>query len=67
MSNKIQSPNFSDEVVQNILADMVEHARLKTLSNEELVMECLKEAETAIPVVEEMMDRLFPGWADEGH
>lgn len=55
------------EVLENILADFDEMARLRTLSNEELVMECLADEFTDCPVVEEMMTRLFPKWDEVGH
>lgn len=58
----------SDRVLQNILDAMDEDARLKTLTNEELVMECIQIMETDCPVVDEMCERLWPGWcSEEGH
>jgi len=42
-----------------------EKARLEQLSNKALVSECLKVAETDIPIIEEMMNRLDSTWADE--
>jgi hypothetical protein len=62
-----QSLTFPDHVLENLLADMEEHARLKTLTNEELVMECLEHDQTDCAVVDEMCDRLWPKWAEEGH
>ena len=56
-----------DFVLQNILDALDESDRLKALTNEELVMECLQDPSTDCPVVEEMMDRLWPGWDREGH
>ena len=62
-----QSLTVPDHVLQNIIADLEEHARLKTLTNEELVMECISQVETDCAVVDEMRDRLFPKWAEDGH
>jgi hypothetical protein len=58
-----------DRVLENILAELDESARLKKLSNEELVMECIQHAHTDCAIVDEMCDRLFPNWCGEekGH
>ncbi len=55
------------QVLQNILDDLDESERLKTLSNEDLVRQWVVEESDL--VVEEMASRLFPGWANEerGH
>lgn len=67
-TNENVLPN-SDCVYQrtlnNIADSLKESNRLKTLSNEDLVKECIQIAETDYPVVTEMCDRLFPAWADE--
>ena len=67
MGDKDQSKEIPDQVLRNILAEMDEHKRLKTLTNEELVMECIQDPYTDCPVVEEMCRRLLPNWAEEGH
>lgn len=49
-----------------LLLDMVhERARLMKLTNEELVAEALSADNTDLPVINEMMDRLDPGWYEE--
>lgn len=58
--------NTEEHALRHMLTDFDETARLKMLSNEELVMECLS-LETDCPVIDEMCDRLFPGWENEGH
>lgn len=55
------------EVIENMLADFDEMARLRTLSNEELVMECVSFDLTECPIVDELCTRLFPDWDKEGH
>ena len=45
------------------LVDMVnERARVQKLTNRELVTEALHADDTDTPVINEMMDRLDPGW-----
>ena len=54
------------QMLQNLSEAIDESIRLKTLSNEDLVRECIKIEETNYPVVDEMCNRLFPNWAEEG-
>ncbi len=57
---------FSRPMNYAALASVIdEKARLEQLSNKALVSECLKVAETDIPIIEEMMNRLDSTWADE--
>jgi hypothetical protein len=61
------SERVSDQVLRNILADMDESDRLKTLTNRELVEDYLcDESDLA---VEEMLTRLWPEWVarEVGH
>ena len=56
-----------DQVLENLLAAMQEGERLKTLSNEELVIEYL-EAEDDELIGMEMCERLSPGITEaQGH
>lgn len=43
---------------------LVEELRLRRLTNEELVIECLDSDAWEHPVVQELCNRLYPGWAD---
>ena len=52
----------TDEMAEYYLAVFDEQARLSRLSNKELVIECLNLNETDNPVVDEMMNRLYPDW-----
>jgi hypothetical protein len=51
----------TDEQTEYMISMFEESTRLHGLSNRELVIECLNMSETD-PVVEEMMNRLFPEW-----
>ena len=64
MSNEL-TPELESKMLNNCRALIEEKERLSKLSNEELVKECLQNPATDYPVVEEMMNRLWPGWADE--
>lgn len=52
------------QLYRNVLSEVEEMARLKTLTNEELVREVLDTDVAWDLRVNEMMDRLAPGWED---
>lgn len=61
------STKVPDQVLENILIELDEMDRVRTLTNRQLVEEYLvSESDVA---VEEMMTRLWPGWAEReiGH
>lgn len=59
------STTFSDDAKENILAHIQEMDRLKKLSDLDLIRECMKNDAADEPVVEELMNRVRPGWLDE--
>lgn len=56
---------LTTEAVDRILAYILEQDRLRPLSDIDLIRECMKTEAADEPAVEEMMDRLHPGWLDE--
>lgn len=63
------APNLDCEhrqMLENLSEVLIESDRLKKLSNEDLVRECIKIPETDYLIVDEMCTRLFPEWANEG-
>jgi hypothetical protein len=54
-----------EQLLRSLSADMVERSRLKTLSDFELIRETLKDDVADDNRVLEMMDRIYPQWADE--
>lgn len=53
------------QALSNLREVLAERKRLKSLSNEDLVRECVKIEETDLPIVEEMCNRLHPDWSEE--
>lgn len=53
----------SQEFADWFFEDMAVRQRLKLLSNRQLVVEALNLCDADEPVITEMLDRLFPGWA----
>ena len=56
---------LTDEAAKNILAHIAELQRLRTLSDIDLIRECMKSEVSDDPIVEELMDRVRPGWLKE--
>jgi hypothetical protein len=55
----------TDEEVNKLIGMARESTRLGKLTNKELVHECLNSDAADYFVVEEMMNRLHPGWENE--
>ena len=53
---------ISDETAKAILDEITEADRLKKLSNEDLIRECLVAGTDRDLRAQELMDRLLPGW-----
>ena len=56
---------LKQEIAENLLIVLDAKERLRSLSNEELVKECLLTDAADYLTVEEMMTRLWPDWAKE--
>lgn len=56
-----------DETIKRLDHDILERQRLRALSNEDLVRECLSypSYDDADLHVEELMTRVWPGWKDQ--
>lgn len=62
----LPNPSCSyQQTFNNLSKAITESRRLKTLSNEDLVRECIRTQEADCLVVEEMCNRLFPSWDNE--
>jgi hypothetical protein len=59
------STTEDDETIKSLSERFVEERRLKTLSDIDLIRECMKSGAVDDPKVEELMNRLRPGWLDE--
>jgi len=53
------------EPFENLLAHITELNRLKTLSDIDLIRECMKSEVSDDPIVIELMNRVRPGWLEE--
>ena len=59
------SAPLTNEAAENILAHITELQRLRTLSDLDLIRECMKSEVSDDPIVEELMNRLRLGWLEE--
>ena len=54
-----------DETIKDIALHSLEARRLKTLSDIDLIRECMKSEVSEDLIVQELMDRVRPGWLKE--
>lgn len=54
-----------NDAATNLLEHVEESMRLKTLSDMDLIRECMKSEVSDDPLVLALMDRLRPGWLEE--
>lgn len=55
----------TDQEIKNIMSIIREQKRLSSLSPDDLIRECLKSDAADFMIVEELMNRVRPGWEDE--
>jgi len=56
------SYSISDEAAQSILSEIVESQRLRKLTDRELIKECLRSEIGDDLKVQELLNRVLPGW-----